>query len=166
MKQKIYRLDGNERRTKMAKRLPKQETTVLSSYSDKDRKWYVVDAEDKVLGRLSTQISKILMGKNKPTFTPNVDSGDFVVVINADKIKLTGDKLNQKIYHKYSGYPGGMYDTQAKVMLEKHPEKVIYYAVKRMLPKSGLGISMLKKLKVYAGPEHPHQAQKPEKIEL
>jgi len=131
-----------------------------------EKNWYVVDAEDMVLGRLSTRIARVLMGKNNPKYTPNVDSGDYVIVINADKVKLTGNKLNQKIYRRFSTHPGHMKEFTAKEVLEKHPGKLVELAVKRMLPKNRLGSQMFKKLKVYAGSEHPHEAQKPQKIEL
>ncbi|RAO99363.1 50S ribosomal protein L13 [Petrotoga sp. 9PW.55.5.1] len=130
------------------------------------RDWYVIDASDYTLGRLASRIAKILQGKHKPTYTPHIDSGDFVVVINAEKIKLTGNKGEDKIYRKHSGYPGGLKEIPFKTMAEKHPERVIKLAVKGMMPKTILGKQMLKKLKVYAGPEHPHQAQKPKEINL
>ena len=130
------------------------------------KKWYLVDAEGKVLGRLASQIAKILRGKHKPTFTPHVDTGDFVVVINAEKVKLTGNKLNNKVYTRYSGYPGGLKVITAKKLLLKKPEEIIRHAVKGMLPRGPLGRRMFKKLKVYSGDSHPHQAQKPVKIEL
>ena len=133
---------------------------------DVEKKWYVVDASGKVLGRLANKIAVVLMGKHKPTYTPHVDTGDYVIVVNADKVVLTGKKLDQKKYYRHSGYPGGLKELTARQMFEKHPEKVIYLAVKRMLPKNKLGRKMLKKLKVYAGPEHPHQAQKPEPLEF
>jgi large subunit ribosomal protein L13 len=131
-----------------------------------ERKWYVIDASGKVLGRLATRIAKILMGKHKPNYTPHVDTGDYVIVVNADKVVLTGKKLDQKVYYWHSGYPGGLKSLTARQMLEKHPERLIWLAVKRMLPKNRKGRKMLKRLKVYASPEHPHQAQKPEPIEL
>ncbi|HOO75265.1 MAG: 50S ribosomal protein L13 [Thermotogae bacterium] len=133
---------------------------------DIDRKWYVVDAEGISLGRLSSQIARILQGKNKPTYTPHIDTGDFIIVVNADKVNLSGNKLTQKVYYRHTNYPGGLKETLAKDMLEKHPERVIKHAVKGMLPKSILGKQMLSKLKIYAGPAHPHDAQKPEKITL
>ncbi len=133
---------------------------------DVEKKWYVVDASGKVLGRLANRIAVVLMGKHKPIYTPYVDTGDYVIVVNADKVVLTGKKLDQKKYYRHSGYPGGLKEITARQMFEKHPEKVVYLAVKRMLPKNKLGRKMLKKLKVYAGPEHPHQAQKPEPLEL
>jgi large subunit ribosomal protein L13 len=125
-----------------------------------------VDATDAPLGRLASQIARILMGKHKPIYTPHVDTGDFVVVVNASKIKLTGKKMYQKKYYRYTGYPGGLKTRTAKEMIERHPEKVIKMAVRRMLPKTILGKTMLRKLKVYAGPEHKHEAQKPEQIDL
>ena len=127
-----------------------------------ERKWYVVDAADQTLGRLTSQVAAILRGKNKPTFTPNVDTGDYVIVINADKIKVTGKKMDQKIYYSHSDYVGGMKETTLREMMNKKPEKVIELAVKGMLPKGPLGREMYKKLFVYAGPDHKHAAQKPE----
>lgn len=125
------------------------------------RDWFVVDAEDQILGRLATQVAARLRGKHKPTFTPHLDVGDFVVVVNADKIKLTGRKWDQKMYHHHSGYIGGMTSVNARTMMEKKPEELVLQAVRRMLPKTRLGRAQLKKLKVYAGPDHPHQAQLP-----
>ena len=129
-----------------------------------ERKWYVVDAADCTLGRMASEVAKILRGKNKPQFTPHVDTGDYVIIVNAEKIKVTGKKLDQKVYYHHSGYVGGMKETTLKEMLAKKPEKVLELAVKGMLPKGPLGRSMLKKLFVYAGPEHKHEAQKPETI--
>ena len=140
--------------------------TYMANPDKIERKWYVVDAEGKNLGRLSSEIAKILRGKNKPEFTPNVDTGDYVIVVNAEKIKVTGKKLNQKIYYSHSDYVGGMKETTLKEMLAKKPEKVIELAVKGMLPKGPLGRSMIKKLFVYAGPEHKHQAQKPVALDI
>lgn len=128
--------------------------------------WYVVDASEKVLGRLATEIATILMGKNKPTYTPHQDTGDFVVVLNADKIQLTGQKLDQKFRETYSGHPGGRKLVSYRNVLETHPERLIEDAVRRMLPKNRLGRQMYGKLKVYAGSEHPHQAQQPKTLEL
>ena len=130
------------------------------------RKWYVVDAENQVLGRMASQIASILRGKNKPFFSPHQDSGDFIIVVNAGKIKITGNKLQDKLYLRHSGYPGGQKSTSLQVMLNKNPERVIEYAVRRMLPKNALGRKMFQKLKVYAGADHPHQAQNPEKLIL
>lgn len=129
-----------------------------------ERKWVVVDAEGAVLGRLASQIALILRGKTRPTFTPHVDTGDFVVVVNADKIQLTGGKGDKKTYYWYTGYPGGIRGVTAGELLRKKPEQVIKRAVQGMLPKSKLGRDMIRKLKVYAGPDHPHKAQQPTKI--
>lgn len=129
-----------------------------------ERKWYVVDAEGCTLGRLSSEIAKVLRGKNKPTYTPHVDTGDNVVVINAEKIKVTGKKLDQKVYYHHSDFIGGLKETTLREMLNKHPERVIEFAVKGMLPKGPLGRQMYTKLHVYAGAEHPHTAQKPETL--
>ena len=138
----------------------------MASPATIERKWYVVDAADQTLGRLTSEIAKILRGKNKPQFTPHIDTGDYVIVTNADKIKVTGKKLDQKVYYHHSDYVGGMKETTLKEMLAKKPENVITLAVKGMLPKGPLGRSMLKKLHVYAGPEHNHAAQKPEVLEI
>ena len=138
----------------------------MASPATIERKWYVIDAEGQTLGRLSSEIAKILRGKNKPTFTPHVDTGDNVIVINAEKIKVTGKKMDQKIYYNHSDYPGGMRETTLKEMLEKKPTDVITLAVKGMLPKGPLGRTMITKLHVYAGAEHPHAAQKPEALEI
>ncbi|MCD8097940.1 MAG: 50S ribosomal protein L13 [Lachnospiraceae bacterium] len=127
-----------------------------------ERKWYVVDADGCTLGRLSSEVAKVLRGKNKPEFTPHIDTGDYVIVINAEKIKVTGKKLDQKIYYRHSDYVGGLKETTLREMLAKKPEKVVEDAVKGMLPKGSLGRQMHGKLYVYAGPEHPHAAQKPE----
>ena len=131
-----------------------------------EREWLVIDATDMVLGRLATQVAQILKGKNKPQYTPHVDTGDFVIVINAEKIRLTGNKAETKIYYSHSGYIGGLKEVSFKRMLEKHPERIIEKAVKGMLPKNTLGRAMNRKLKVYAGPNHPHTAQKPREITL
>ena len=138
--------------------------TFMARKEDVERKWYVVDATGCTLGRLSSEIAKVLRGKNKPTYTPHVDTGDYVIVVNAEKVSVTGRKLNQKIYYHHSEYIGGMKETTLKEMLEKHPERVIEHAVKGMLPKGTLGRQMYKKLFVYAGPEHKHAAQKPEAL--
>ena len=127
-----------------------------------ERKWYVVDADGQTLGRLASEVAKVLRGKNKPVFTPHVDTGDYVIIVNADKIKVTGKKMDQKIYYNHSDYVGGMKETTLKEMMAKKPERVLELAVKGMLPKGPLGRSMIKKLHVYAGPEHNHAAQKPE----
>ena len=131
-----------------------------------EREWLLVDATDMVLGRLASQIAQILKGKHKPQYTPHVDTGDFVVVINAEKIRLTGNKMNDKNLYRYSGFPGGLKEVPISVMLAKHPERVIEHAVKGMLPKNTLGRAMGKKLKVYRGPEHKNQAQSPREIKL
>ena len=138
--------------------------TYMASPSTIEKKWYVVDATGYTLGRLSSEIAKVLRGKNKPQYTPHIDTGDFVVVVNAEKIKVTGKKLDQKIYYHHSDYVGGMKETTLREMLDKKPEKVIELAVKGMLPKGPLGRDMIKKLYVYAGNEHPHAAQKPEAL--
>lgn len=138
--------------------------TYMPNPTQVERKWYVVDAEGQTLGRLSSEIANVLRGKNKPIYTPHADCGDYVIVVNAEKIKVTGKKLDQKIYYHHSEYVGGMKETNLKTMLEKHPERVIEHAVKGMLPKGPLGRAMYKKLFVYAGPEHNHQAQQPESL--
>lgn len=140
--------------------------TFMASPSTIDRKWYVVDATGCTLGRLSSEVAKVLRGKNKAIFTPHIDTGDYVIVINADKIKVTGKKLDQKIYYRHSDYVGGMKETTLREMLNKKPERVIELAVKGMLPKGPLGRQMLSKLHVYAGAEHPHAAQQPEVYEI
>ncbi len=131
-----------------------------------ESKWYVIDAEGKTLGRLAAKIASILRGKHKPEYTPNLPVGDYVIVVNAAKVKLTGKKLSDKIYTRYSGYQGGLKRIPAGEMLKRHPERLIERAVKGMLPKNRLGRKLFKRLKVYAGPDHPHAAQKPEKLEL
>ena len=127
-----------------------------------ERKWYVVDADGQTLGRLASEVAKVLRGKNKPIYTPHIDTGDYVIVVNADKIKVTGKKLDQKIYYRHSDYVGGMKEFTLREMMDRKPERVIELAVKGMLPKGPLGRAMIKKLHVYAGPEHDHAAQKPE----
>ena len=136
--------------------------TFMASPATIDRKWYVVDAEGMTLGRLASEVAKVLRGKNKPIFTPHIDTGDYVIVVNAEKIKVTGKKLDQKIYYNHSDYVGGMRETTLREMMAKKPERVVELAVKGMLPKGPLGRAMNKKLFVYAGPEHKHEAQKPE----
>ena len=131
-----------------------------------DHQWYVVNAEGKVLGRMATELAKILRGKKKAIYTPHVDTGDFVIVVNAGKVTLTGKKLKDKIYYHHTGYPGGIRQTTAEKLLAKKPTEVIRIAVKGMLPKNSLGRQMLRKLKLYAGPNHPHEAQKPAPLEL
>lgn len=138
----------------------------MASPSTIERKWYVVDADGHTLGRLASEVAMILRGKKKPTYTPHMDTGDYVVIVNAEKIKVTGKKLSQKIYYHHSDYVGGMKETTLKEMLDKKPEYVLTHAVKGMLPKGPLGRQMLKKLHVYAGPEHQQEAQKPEVLEI
>jgi large subunit ribosomal protein L13 len=140
--------------------------TLFAKKDDIERTWYLVDAKDAVLGRLAVKIANCLRGKTKPIFTPNADTGDFVVVINADKIKLTGKKLDNKVYYSHSGYPGGIKAETARERLNKYPEKIITAAVWGMLPKGRLGRAMIKKLKVYKGDEHPHSAQKPARLSV
>lgn len=140
--------------------------TYTPKLSEIEREWYLVDAEGKTLGRLASEIAKILRGKHKPIYTPHLDCGDYVVVINAEKIRVTGRKLDQKIYYHYSGYPGGLKSISLRDQLQKHPERVLEAAVRGMLPKNRLGRKMIKKLKVYAGDSHPHQAQQPKMLEL
>lgn len=140
--------------------------TYLPSVHDIERKWFLVDAEERVLGRLASRIASVLMGKEKPCYTAFLDTGDFLIVINADKVKLTGNKWENKTYYSHSGYPGGLKTIQARELLGKHPEQLMKLAVKGMLPKNKLGRKMFKKLKVYAGSDHPHQAQKPEPLVL
>ncbi|MDG2334794.1 MAG: 50S ribosomal protein L13 [Myxococcota bacterium] len=132
-----------------------------------ERKWYVVDAEDAILGRLATRVATILRGKHRPIYTPHVDTGEYVIVVNAEKVKLTGRKLEQKIYHRHTGYPGGVRSITAdKLLQSSHADRVVQSAVRGMLPKTTLGRHMFAKLKVYAGPDHPHAAQKPEVLEI
>ena len=138
--------------------------TFMASTSTIERKWYVVDAANMTLGRLASEVAKVLRGKNKAIFTPHMDTGDFVIVVNADKVKVTGKKLDQKIYYRHSGYVGGMKETTLREMMAKKPERVVEHAVKGMLPKGPLGREMYTKLHVYAGPEHKHAAQKPETL--
>ena len=138
----------------------------MASPSTVERKWYVVDAEGKTLGRLASEVANVLRGKNKPTYTPHIDPGDYVIVVNAEKIQVTGKKLDQKIYYHHSEYVGGMKEATLREMMQKKPEFVITHAVKGMLPKGPLGRQMLKKLHVYAGPEHNHAAQKPETLDI
>lgn len=140
--------------------------TIWTKEADVERSWYVVDAEGKTLGRLASQVAAILRGKHKPIYNPSVDTGDFVIVINADKIHVTGRRMDQKKYYTHSGYQGGLKERTLRQMMEKTPERVIQLAVRGMLPKNVLGRKMIKKLKVYAGPDHPHGAQRPEPLEL
>ena len=140
--------------------------TYMANPDKIERKWYVVDATEYTLGRLASEVAKVLRGKNKAIFTPHIDTGDYVIVVNADKVKVTGKKLDQKIYYHHSDYIGGMKETTLREMMNKHPERVIEYAVKGMLPKGPLGRQMYTKLFVYAGPDHKHAAQKPETLEF
>lgn len=140
--------------------------TFIAKKEDVQRDWYVIDATDKVLGRMASRIAMILQGKTKPIYTPHVDTGDFVVVTNAEKIKLTGNKMKEKVYYTHSGYPGGFKEIPIKKWMEKHPDRIVNMAVKRMLPKTKLGSAMLKKLKVYAGSDHSHGAQQPKTLEI
>jgi large subunit ribosomal protein L13 len=140
--------------------------TFLPSVDELDRKWYVVDAQEHVLGRLASQVATVLMGKDKPIYTDFLDTGDFVVVVNADKVKLTGTKLDDKFYYSHSGYPGGLKEINARRLMEKKPGAVFQFAVRGMLPKNKLGRRMLKRLKVYAGDAHPHEAQQPEPLKF
>lgn len=140
--------------------------TVSAKRSDNPQKWYVIDANGAVLGRLATQVAQRLRGKHNPYFTPHVDTGDWVIVINADKITLSGQKMDQKIYYRHSGYIGGLKEIKAKDLLEKQPEELVRSAVKGMLPKNKLGRQLFKKLKVYAGEAHPHEAQQPEALKI
>ncbi len=140
--------------------------TVSARKEDVVHKWYVVDAENKVLGRLASEIAKILRGKHKPIYTPHVDTGDFVIVVNAHKVVLTGNKWGQKLYRWHTGYIGGLREVAADKMLQQHPERIVEFAVRGMMPKNKLGRAMLRKLKIYAAPTHPHTAQQPEPLSL
>ena len=140
--------------------------TYYAKPSEVQREWLLVDATDMPLGRLASEVAQILRGKNKPTYTPHIDTGDFVVIVNAEKIKITGAKATDKVYYRHTGYVGHLKSETFTEAMEKHPTRVIEHAVRGMLPKGTLGTQMYKKLKVYAGPEHPHQAQNPRKIEL
>jgi len=140
--------------------------TYVATPANRERDWYVVDAEGKTLGRLATQIADALRGKRKPDYTPHCDTGDFVVVVNAEKVRVTGNKIDDKVYYRHSGYPGGIRSRTLGEMLDRHPEEVIRKAVKGMLPRNRLGRQQLRKLKIYAGPQHPHEAQKPKQMEV
>lgn len=140
--------------------------TFVTKPADIERRWYVIDAEGQTLGRLASQIAAILRGKHKPIFSPSVDCGDFVIVVNAEKIAVTGQRMEKKMYYRHSGYPGGLRELTLRQQLEKHPTRPLELAVRGMLPKNRLGRKMIKKLKVYAGPEHPHEAQQPQVMEL
>ncbi|HMQ50672.1 MAG TPA: 50S ribosomal protein L13 [Anaerolineae bacterium] len=141
-----------------------QKTTISAKAQEVQHDWYVIDARGQTLGRLATQVATILRGKHKPIFTPHVDCGDYVVVVNADKVHVTGQKMTQKMYYRHSGYPGGLKEISLRDQLQKFPERVIEAAVRGMLPRNRLGRQMFKKLKVYAGPNHPHQAQQPKEL--
>ena len=140
--------------------------TFVAKPSDRQRDWYVVDATGKTLGRLATQIADVLRGKRKPTYTPHIDTGDFVIVVNAEKIAVTGNKRADKLYHRHSGYPGGLRTRTFEQMMATRPEEIVRLAVKGMMPRNRLARKQLTKLKVYAGPEHPHQAQQPSEMEM
>ena len=140
--------------------------TTSAKNSEVDRKWHVIDADRKVVGRLASRVASILRGKNKPIFTPHVDTGDYVVIVNADKIRFTGNKLEQKVYYHHTGFIGGIKKEAAKDIMKENPERIFLSAVRGMLPKNRLGIQIFKKLKVYRGPDHPHQAQNPEMLNL
>lgn len=140
--------------------------TFTAQKANVERTWYVVDAEGQTLGRLASKIAPILRGKHKPIYTPHLDTGDFVIVINAEKVRVTGRKLDQKFYHRHSGYPGGLTSISLRDQLDRHPERVLQAAVRGMLPKNKLGRQMIKKLKVYAGDAHPHEAQQPKALEI
>jgi len=142
------------------------EKTSVAKKQDIEKRWYLIDAADKTLGRLASKVAKILMGKNKPIWTPNVDTGDFVVVINASKVRVTGKKLDDKVYYKHSGYLGGLKKETLRSLLNRKPETVVTLAVRGMLPKTKLGRQMIKKLKVYKGSEHPHSAQNPQPVDV
>ncbi|WKZ68732.1 MAG: 50S ribosomal protein L13 [Melioribacteraceae bacterium] len=146
--------------------MKQEKITRFVKTEDADRKWYVVDATDQVLGRLATKVASVIRGKNKPSFTPNMDTGDFVVVINADKVRMTGKRELLKTYFRHTMYPGGGRETTFEQMKAKHPERIVEFAVKGMLPKTKLGNKLGKKLKVYVGSDHPHKAQKPETLSL
>ena len=140
--------------------------TTMAKPLEVERKWYVVDATDQVVGRLATNVAAVLRGKHKPTFTPNVDTGDYVIIVNADKVRLTGNKENKKTYRYHTGFPGGIREIPYAELLEKHPERILEKAIKGMLPHNKLGRQMYRKLKVYAGPEHAHAAQMPEELKF
>ena len=141
-------------------------TTYMAKPDEVDKKWYVVDAEGKTLGRLASRIATVLRGKHKPEYTPHVDTGDFVIVVNSEKVTLTGNKWDQKIHYKHSQYPGGLKTKTYSELRENNPQEIIRHAVDGMVPNNKLGKKMMKKLKIYAGPDHPHQAQKPEELEV
>lgn len=141
-------------------------STFLAKHNEVERKWYVIDATDKVLGDVASKVASILRGKNKPIFTPHVDTGDYVIIVNAEKIRVTGNKATQKVYKHYTGYAGGLREIPYEQVLERHPERILEHAIKGMLPKNSLGRSMFRKLHVYAGPDHKHEGQQPEALEI
>lgn len=145
---------------------PGRMKTYLPSVGELEKRWWLVDAEGEVLGRLASRVASVLMGKDKPCYTSFLDTGDFVVVVNAEKVRLTGRKWQEKVYYSHSGYPGGLKKITAQELVSKHPERLVEYAVRGMLPRNKLGARVFKKLKVYRGPEHPHQAQRPETLPL
>ena len=140
--------------------------TFSAKSAEVKRDWFIVDATGKVLGRVATEVARRLRGKHKPEFTPHVDTGDYIVVVNADKLRVTGNKTKDKLYHRHSGYPGGIYSTSFEKLQAKHPERVLQLAVKGMLPKGPLGYAMIRKMKVYAGADHPHTAQQPKPLQI
>lgn len=140
--------------------------TIFAKKTDVEQKWHVIDADGLVVGRLASQVANVLRGKNKPIFTPHADTGDFVIIVNADKVRFTGNKLEQKAYYHHSGYPGGIKKEVARDIMEKNPERILLSAIRGMLPKNRLGRQQLSKLKVYSGPDHPHKAQNPETLNL
>ncbi len=140
--------------------------TIFTKKTDVEQKWHIIDADGLVVGRLASQVAKVLRGKNKPIFTPNTDTGDFVIIVNAEKVRFTGNKLEQKTYYHHSGYPGGIKKEVAGDIMEKNPERILFSAVRGMIPKNRLGRQQLSKLKVYRGPDHPHKAQNPEILNL
>jgi large subunit ribosomal protein L13 len=140
--------------------------TYMARPLEVERKWHVIDAEGQTLGRLATEIARLLRGKNKPQYTPHVDTGDFVVVVNAEKVVVTGKKAEQKIYYRHTGYPGGLRETSYEVLLERKPTEILRKAVRGMMPRTRMGRQQFRKLKIYAGPEHPHEAQSPEPYEV
>lgn len=162
----VGRAEDDPQRIPVGRKENEQMSTFIQKPADVERNWYVVDAEGKNLGRMASQVAAILRGKNKPTYTPHVDCGDYVIIINAEKVEVTGKKRKEKIYKRHTGYPGGLRETTFEQMMEKHPTEVVRHAVKGMMPNGKLGRQMYKKLKVYAGPEHDHAAQKPEVLDI
>lgn len=159
-------MNNNQDITKLMKTKFDPQKTFITTPKDIERSWYVVDAQGQTLGRLASALSPYLSGKNKPIYAPNLDVGDFVIIVNCEKIHVTGKRLDQKLYWRHSGYPGGIKSISLRDMLAKHPERAIRFAIKGMLPKGSLGRQMFKKLKVYAGPDHPHEAQQPKVLEV